>query len=461
MDKNETYERLTTITKIGGEILSGAHPAYDTTRKVWNGLVDRRPSVIVRAADTSDIAEVINFSRENDLLLSVRGGGHSFAGRAVCDNGVMLDLSAMRSVVIDPDSKTARVQGGATWADVDGAAQRFGLATTGGLISHTGVGGLTLGGGIGWLARKYGLAIDNLLSARLVTSGGVEVGTSEHENPDLFWAIRGGGGNFGVVTEFEFRVHPVGPEVFGGFLIYPFEAAEKGLKVYREFSLSCPDEVGCYAMFGRIPPAPEIPERYHGKVGFFIAVAFFGPEEDAESVIAPLRSFASPILDAVQRTPYAVLQQLFDEAQKPGNRWYGKSGFWHEIPDDAIRELLRGVEDMAGELTLVFFESMGGAVSRVSIDATAFPHRSAPFNFGITCGWADQTEDEANIQWTRNLHESLSRYEEGIYMNYADADETGKTTDTFGSNLDRLREVKTKWDPYNLFKVNVNVLPTT
>ena len=460
MEHNTSASSIKHTGRIRGDVLEPGDSGYEEARKVWNATVDRRPSAIVRCRGTADVIHAVNYVREHDLLLAVRGGGHSFAGKSVCVGGIMLDLSPMRGVRVSPDSRTVRVQGGATWADLDHETQAFGLATTGGLISHTGVAGLTLGGGIGWLSRKHGLACDNLLSADVVTAAGELVHASEEEAADLFWGLRGGGGNFGVVTSFEFRLHPVGPELFGGLIIHPFEAAAEGLRFYRDFAVGAPDEVACYAMFARIPSVAPFPEEHHGRTGFIFAASYAGPVSDGEKALAPLRAFGQPILDALQPTAYTTLQQAFDEPQKPGNRWYGKSGFWNEMSDAAIDTLVRGVDPLSGPMTMVFFERMGGAIGRVPVEATAFPHRVAPFNFGITAGWTDPAEDAEHMAWTRELHATLSSYDQGVYVNYADEDESGRTGAAYGANYDRLVEVKNRWDPDNLFRMNMNVVPT-
>lgn len=453
-------ESLRASSVIRGDVLDSSDAGYDDARQVWNATIDRHPAAIVRCRGTADVIQAVNHARERDLLLAVRGGGHSFAGKSTCDGGLVIDLSQMRGVWASPRERRVRVQGGATWADVDHETQAFGLATTGGLISHTGVGGLTLGGGIGWLTRKHGLSIDNLVSADVVTAEGELVRASETENADLFWGIRGGGGNFGVVTSFEFQLHPVGPELLGGFVIHPFDAAEEGLRFYREFTSDAPDEVACYAMLGRIPPGPPFAEEHQGRTGLFLVACYIGPVDEGQKALAPLRAFGNPLLDAIQPTPYTALQQAFDEAQQPGNRWYGKSGFWDGMPDEAIRTLIEGVDPVSGPMTMVFFERMGGAAGRVPVDATAFPHRNAPYNCGITAGWIDPAHDEENMAWTRHLHGTLASYDTGVYVNYADEDESERTGAAYGTNYERLIEVKNAWDPQNLFRLNMNVAPT-
>lgn len=445
---------------IRGEVLQPGDDDYDDARSVWNAMVDKRPRSIVRCRGTADVIRAVNHARENELLLSIRCGGHSFAGKSVCDGGVAIDLSPMSGVRVDPAERTARVQGGATWADVDHETQAFGLATTGGLISHTGVGGLTLGGGIGWLARKHGLSVDNLISADVVTAEGELVHASETENPDLFWGLRGGGGNFGVVTSFEFRLHPVGPEVMGGFVIYPHGDAADGLRFYREFMEDAPDEVMCYPLLGNVPPEPPFPEEHQGRTALYLAACYVGPVDAGEAALRPLREIADPILDAIQPMPYTALQKSFDAVQAPGNRWYGKSSFWGGLPDGAIDALVDGTKTLAGPLTSVFLEPMGGAVNRVQVDATAFPHRDVPYNFGITAGWIDPAEDDENVAWSKELFKTMAPYRSGVYVNYLGGDEEDRTGEAYGPNHDRLVEVKREWDPENLFRMNQNIVPT-
>ncbi len=460
MEQTTKEGRLKVDGQVRGEVLEPGDEGYEEARTIWNDMVDRRPAVIVRCRGAADVIEVVNYARDHELLLSVRGGGHSFPGKSVCNDGLMIDLSPMRAVRVDPEAKTARVQGGATWADVDHEMQAHGLATTGGLISHTGVGGLTLGGGIGWLARKHGLACDNLLSADVVTAEGELVRASEDEHPELFWGLRGGGGNFGVVTSFEFRLHELGPEVLGGFIVHPMDAAREGLQFYRELMADASDEVACYALFGNVPPEAPFPEEHQGQTALFFAACYAGPVADGQEALRPLLEFGEPMLNAVQPMRYVALQQSFDELQQPGNRWYGKSAFWEGLPDEAIDALLEHVDPLSGPLTSVFFESMGGAIGRVDANATAFPHREAPFNFGITTGWIDPSEDETHIAWARELFEATQPYGKGVYANYLGGDEEGRIHAAFGDNYDRLVELKNEWDPENLFRMNQNIAPT-
>lgn len=446
---------------VRGEVLQPGDGGYDEARAVWNGMIDKRPAVIVRCRGAADVIAAVNFARDHDLLLAVRGGGHSFPGKSVCDDGLMVDLSPMRGVRVDPEARVAWVDGGATWREVDHETQAFGLATTGGLISHTGVAGLTLGGGIGYLARKHGLALDNLIGADVVTADGDLVHASESVNPDLFWGIRGGGGNFGIVTSFRFRLHELGPEVLAGFLIHPFEKAVEGLRFYREFMAEAVDEVTCYPLFGRIPPEPPFPEAQQGRTGLYFAVCYAGPIADGEEALRPLREFGNPLLDAVQPMPYTALQTSFDEAQEPGNRWYLKSLFCDEVSDALIDAVVERVDPLSGPLTFVWFEPMGGAIQRVEPGATAYPHRKAGHTFAVASGWLAPAEDEQHIGWARELFEAVKPYGRGVYVNYLDRDEGERIRAAYADNYDRLVELKQKWDPDNLFRLNQNIPPST
>jgi FAD/FMN-containing dehydrogenase len=402
----------------------------------------------------------VSFAVEHDLLLSVKGGGHNFAGTAVCDDGLTIDLSPMDAVRVDPSARTARVQPGATWADFDHEAQAFGLATTGGLVSTTGVAGLTLGGGQGYLARKHGLAVDNLVGADVVTADGELVHASEDEHEDLFWALRGGGGNVGVVTSFEFDLHPVGPQVLAGPIFHPFEDAREALRFYREFTADAPDELSCYALVVRVPPEPPFPEDVQGEPALAFAVCYAGPMDEAEAELEPLRAFGDPILDGVQPVRYTALQQSFDDGSPEGHRWYSKSHYLGELPDGAIDTILEYTDPFPGPLTQVALEPMGGAIARVDRDATAFPHRDAAYSFGIWPGWADPDRDEELTTWAREFHEAMAPYATGgVYANYLDRDESDRVRAAYGENYERLVAVKTEWDPGNLFRMNQNVEP--
>jgi FAD/FMN-containing dehydrogenase len=444
---------------VRGTVLQPGDQGYGEARTVFNAMIDKYPSLVVRATGAADVIRAVDFAREHDLLLAVQGGGHNFAGTGVCDDGLLLDLSLMDSVRVAPEAQTARVGPGATWADVDHETQAFGLATTGGIVSKTGVAGLTLGGGQGWLARKYGLTIDNLRAVDVVTADGDLVHASEDENPDLFWALRGGGGNFGVVTSFEFDLHPVGPEVLAGPVFYPYEDARAGLEFYREFLADAPDELACYALFARVPPEEPFPERYQGEPAFTLAVCYAGPIEAGQRVLEPLREFGDPIVDAIQPMPYTAFQSAFDDGSPEGQRWYTKAHYLESLPDEAIDTILEYTDPFPGPLTQVAFESLGGAVGRVDADATAFRHRGALYSFGIWPCWSDPDRDEELIEWAREFHEAMAPYAEGVYSNYLDGDELDRLEAAYGENLERLVDAKTEWDPENVFQVNQNIEP--
>jgi FAD/FMN-containing dehydrogenase len=446
--------------RLHGDLLRPEDDGYDDARAVWNGMIDKYPALVARCSGIADVITAVNFARETGVPVAVRGGGHNVAGTAVCDDGLVIDLTEMTGVWVDPDAQRAWVQAGATWADVDHETQAFGLATTGGLISHTGVAGLTLGGGIGYLARKHGLALDNLVGTDVVTADGELVHASESQNPDLFWGLRGGGGNFGVVTAFEFRLHELGPEVLAGFLIHPFEAAADGLRFYREFTAEAPDELTCYALFGNIPPEPPFPEAQQGRTGLYFAVCYAGPIADGEEALRPLREFGDPMLDAVQPMPYTALQRSFDEAQQPGNRWYLKSLFCDEISTASIETLVERVDPLSGPLTFAWFEPMGGAIGRVDAGATAYPHRDAGYSFSVAPGWMDPARDVEHIAWARELFAAMRPYGGGVYVHYLDRDEDERIRSAYGDNFDRLVALKNEWDPENLFRMNQNIEPT-
>jgi len=444
--------------RLHGDLLNPGDEGYGEARTVFNAMIEKYPSYVVRPTGAADVIAAVDFAREHDLPLSVKGGGHNFAGTAVCDDGLTIDCSAMDSVRVDPDARTARVGPGATWGDVDHEAGAFGLATTGGLVSTTGVAGLTLGGGQGYLARKHGLTIDNLRSLDLVTAEGELVRASEGENPDLFWAVRGGGGNFGVVTSFEFDLHPVGPEVLGGPIFHPYEDAREALEFYRAFTADAPDELACYALVVRVPPEAPFPEAYRGEPSVALTVCYVGPTDEAEDALEPLRAFGDPILDAVQPMPYPVLQQSFDDGSPEGHRWYTKAHYLADLPDGAIETILEFTDPFPGPLTQVALEPMGGAIARVDPTATAFPHRNAAYSLGIWPGWADPGNDEEMIEWARAFHEAMAPYATGgVYANYLDRDEDDRVEAAYGENYERLADIKAEWDPENLFWMNQNV----
>ncbi len=404
---------------LRGEMLLAGDEGYDAARTIWNAMIDKRPALIARSTGVADVIAAVNFARANDLLLSVRAGGHGVAGKAICDGGLTLDLSPMKGIRVDPARQTARAEGGVTWGEFDRETQAFGLATTGGIVSTTGIAGLILGGGIGYLNRKYGLACDNLMSADVVTADGQLLTASASENDDLFWALRGGGGNFGVVTSFEYRLHPVGPIVLGGIATYPFEKAREVLSFYREFAGTAPDEVRADAIF-RLPPSGRILDVY---------VCYCGSIREGEKVLRPLQEFGPTLADTIAPVPYMTVQTMLEANQPPGPlHRYFKSSFLKELSDDAIRTLVDYLAAEPANSSTVPIEHLGGAVSRVGERDTAFSHRRAPYSFLIANQWKDPAESEKKIELARQLWKVMeSFFEEGVYVNYMSEDESGLT----------------------------------
>jgi len=446
--------------QLRGEVLQPEDGGYDEARTVWNGMIDKEPAVIARCTGAADVIAAVNFARDLDLLLAVKGGGHNIAGNAVCDDGVMIDLSPMNDVRVDPETQTARVGGGATWGDFDHEAQSFGLATTGGIVSTTGVAGLTLGGGLGHLDRKYGLAHDNLRSVDVVTADGELVHASEEENPELFWGLRGGGGNFGIVTSFEFDLHEVGPELLTGPIIYRYEDAANAFRFSRDFMADAPDEIQCYAAFSKGSAELGLPEPLHGETIFILIPTYVGDVAAGEEALRPLRRFGDPIADAVTPTPYLALQQMFDERWVEGLRYYWKSHFFDELTDEAIETIVDYCDSSAPFMSVFTDGWLSGAISRTDPDATAFPHRDKAVSLTIGMQWEDPERDDELIAWAREFHETLEPYAaDGVYVNLLDQDDDDRIDDAYGEWYEQLRELKGKWDPENLFRMNHNIEP--
>lgn len=444
---------------LQGQVVRPDDNDYDTVRTVWNGMVDRRPALIARCGTAQDVVKAIAFAKAKGLAISVRGGGHGVAGNAVCDKGLMIDLSLMRAVSVDPLARTARVGPGAKLGDVDGAAQAHGLATTLGADSRTGVAGLTLGGGMGLLGRSFGLAIDNLIGAEVALADGRLIRANATSHADLFWALRGGGGNFGIVTEFEFRLHPLGPEIMTAQVFYAMETAGTVLRAYRDFMAKAPDELACYAVCVPIPPVDPFPADLHGKTACALVGCYSGSIAEGQKLLAPLGRFADPLVATLAPVAYTLLQQSFDAGAPDGKRYYWKSHYLNRLSDEVIDIVLRFAPNLPGPYSNVFFESMGGAISRVPADATAFPHRQAPFSIGISSGWEDEDQDAAAIAWTRAFHQALVPHGTGVYANYLDFDETERVAAAYGSNYARLRTIKGTYDLENLFRLTQNIAP--
>jgi FAD/FMN-containing dehydrogenase len=436
--------------KLHGDFIQPSDPRYGEARKVFNGMIEKRPALIVRCAAVADAIAAVNLALEAGVPVAVRGGGHGVAGNALCDGGLVIDLSAMNRVRVDPGSRTARADGGTTWGDFDRETQAFGLATTGGIVPTTGIAGLTLGGGIGYLNRKHGLACDNLLSAEVVSADGGLLRASNEENADLFWALRGGGGNFGVVTSFEYQTHPVGP-VLAGQVIYPLDQAKEVLRFYRDWSESAPDEVRADATLLTGPEGPVLD----------VILCYCGRIEEGEKVLRPMRSCGSPLADSVAAVPYATVQNLLTEVFQPGRLHYWKSGFVRRFTDEAIEALVDFFAATGpGFFAAIAIEHLGGAVSRVGPQDTAFGHRDAQHSLLVLRMWQDPGESDKNIDWARRCYETAAPFlKAGAYVNYLADEGEPRVRDAYGVNYQRLREIKKKYDPTNFFRLNQNIMP--
>ena len=446
--------------QLRGSIVGQNDETYDQARKIWNGMIDRKPGLIVRCAEAADAVAAVRFARDHGLLVSVRGGGHNIAGNALCDGGVVIDFSQMKSVLVDPAAQKARVEPGATLADVDRETQAFGLAVPTGINSTTGIAGLTLGGGFGWITRKFGLTVDNLLSADVVTADGDLKRASLTENPDLFWALRGGGGNFGAVTAFEFGLHKLGPEVLSGLVVHPFENAVSVLKEYRRVLETAPDELTCWAVMRQAPPLPFLPAEWHGKKVLILAMCHCRCMDAAQKEVAQLRAIGTPIVDVVAPHAFVDWQQAFDPLLAPGARNYWKTHDFTELSDPVIEVLIEAVRKLPGPECKIFLGHVGGVAGRVAADATAFPQRSSHFAMNVHARWREPEEDRLCIEWARSLFEAAKPYAAGTaYINFMPEDETERVESAYGRNYRRLTEVKRRYDPQNLFRVNQNVMP--
>jgi hypothetical protein len=444
---------------VHGAVITPDDNGYDEARAVYNAMIDKRPAAIVQPADAADVAAAVRHAHDAGLDLAVRGGGHSVPGFGTCDGGIVIDLSTMRAVTVDPSSKTARAAGGATLGDFNEATGAHGLATTGGIISTTGVGGLTLGGGIGYLARGFGLSIDNLASAQVVTADGETLTASDREHEDLFWAIRGGGGNFGVVTSFEFRLHPVS-EIYGGPMFFELEDARAVLEWYRDFIADAPEAFGGFPAFQIAPPLPFIPEERHGDTFIAFVACWSGPIEQGESALKPLHDVAPVVAEMVGPMPYAALNGAFDALVPPGLQHYWKANFVTELTDQNIDAHLAHGPNVPVVNSTVHIYPINGAVHRVGATETAFAHREANFATVIAGMWPDPADNERNTAWVRGYYDATApSSEEGGYINFMASDDQGRVRANFGVNYDRLVEVKRRYDPDNVFHLNQNIAP--
>ena len=443
---------------LRGEILLPGNGAYESARKIWNAMIDKRPALIARCANTSDVVQAVDFARDNGLLLAVRGGGHNIAGNAMCDDGIVIDLSQMKAASVDADRRRVTIEGGATLADLDAATQAHGLATPVGINSTTGVAGLTLGGGFGWLSRKYGMTIDNLESAEVVTAAGEVVRASFDEHPDLFWALRGGGGNFGVVTRFEFRLHPVGPNVLSGLIVYPLSEAKSVLQRYRDFAAKAPDDLSVWTLLRQAPPLPFLPKEVHGKGIVALALLYAGDPKQGEPLIEPLRKFGTPVGEHVGVQPYTAWQRAFDPLLTAGARNYWKSHNFSTLNDGLFDVVIEYVGRLPSPQCEIFFGALGGAAARPTPDSAAYPHRDAQFVMNFHGRWENPADDARCIGWARDFFNASAPFASGgVYVNFLTADEGDRVRAAYGSNYHRLAQVKRKYDPKNLFRMNQNI----
>ena len=455
-------EAITALrTSLRGSLLLPADEGYDLSRTLWNAMIDRRPAAVVRAAGAADVMQAVNFARENKLLLAVRGGGHNIAGNAACNDGLMIDLSAMKSVRVDPAAKLARVEPGALLADFDRETQAFGLSTPTGINSTTGMAGLTLGGGFGWQSRKRGLTIDNLNAVDVVLASGEFVQASATQNPDLFWAVRGGGGNFGVVTSFEYRLHALGPQVYAGLVVYPLAQAKQVFDDYRKFTAAASDEMTVWMVLRKAPPLPFLPTPVHGTPVVVVAFCWLGDTARGEEATKALRDFGTAAGEMVGPMPFAGWQTAFDPLLTPGARNYWKSHDFKALTGDVERILCDAITRLPSDECEAFIGHLGAQVNRVGTADTAYPHRDVEFVVNVHTRWRDAADDSKCIDWTRGLFDALAPHATGgVYVNFMPADETQRiATGAYGANHARLAALKSKYDPTNLFRQNQNIRP--
>lgn len=452
-------------SRFRGEVILPGDAAYDDARKVWNGMIDKYPAVIVRPIDSDDVIAAVNLAREHDLLVSVRGGGHNVAGHATNDNGLVIDLRAMKKIAVDPVQRLAWVEGGATWGELDAATQAYGLATPGGVFSKTGIAGLTLGGGVGWLRNKYGLSCDNLVAADVVTADGRLLRVDATQHADLLWGLRGGGGNFGIVTSFAFQLHAVGPDVMMVFAFHPVETegdAVRAVRWYRDYCRQAPDEVSSLAALGQVPPSEHFPQEMHGAPFILYAAVYAGPVDKGRQALQPLLDFGQPFLDLSGVLPFVEAQQMFDADYPDGLRYYWKSLNLTELTDEAISTIVRHARLQPSPYNTTDLWHIGGAIKRVSATESAFTGRQAAFIFNPEANWLEASDDDANIAWVRRAVSAMKQHSDGShYLNFPGFQEEGDAMmrASFGSSYERLAALKQKFDPCNLFRLNQNVQP--
>jgi FAD/FMN-containing dehydrogenase len=448
---------------IHGPVIDPDDEGYDAARAIWNGAIDRRPACVAGCTGVADVVAAVRFARERDLLVAVRAGGHGVGGHAICDGGLVIDLSPMKGIRVDPVARTARAEAGVLWGELDRETQLHGLATVGGIVTHTGIAGLTLGGGIGWLMRKHGATVDNLLSTDVVTAQGEMVTASEEENPDLFWAIRGGGGNFGIVTSFEYRLHPIGPIVLAGPIFHPHEDAPEVLRFYREFIAAAPDELNTIVELSVAPPLPFLPEEVHGKPVVMVGACYAGPPDEGVEVVRPLKQFGRPIVDLLEPKRYTALQSMFDPFVPHGWYRYWKSVELPPLTDDAIDTLVEHSSAPTSPKSYTIVFQLGGALARVGEDETAFSQRDAAHNVNINAVWTEEDPDaERHIAWARDFFDAMQPHAGGrVYVNFLGEEGGNRVRQAYGAqNYERLVELKRAYDPTNFFRMNQNISPT-
>ena len=447
---------------LHGPVIGPDEPGYDEARRIWNGAIDRRPAAVARCAGVADVVAAVRYARERDLLAAVRSGGHGVGGHALCDGGLVIDLSPMKGIRVDPAARTARAEAGVLWGELDRETQLFGLATVGGIVTHTGIAGLTLGGGIGWLMRKYGATVDNLLSVDLVTADGEIVTASDDNNPDLFWGMRGAGGNFGIVTSFEYRLHPVGPMVLAGPIFHPLDDAQDVLRFYREFAATAPDELTTIFELSVAQPLPFLPADVHGKPIVMVGACYAGRPEDGAQVVRPLKEFGNPIADLLGPMPYLALQSMFDPFVPHGWHRYWKSVELPPLTDDAIDTLIDHTSRITSPRSYTIVFQLGGALARVAEDATAYPQRDAAFNVNVNAVWTEDDPDaHRHIAWARDLFDAMQPHaSDRVYVNFLGDEGPDRVRQAYGTEkYDRLVELKRKYDPTNFFRLNQNIPP--
>lgn len=448
--------------KLRGRLLARGDEGYDTPRTLWNGMIDKRPALIVQPTGAADVADAVRFAREHELSLAVRGGGHNIAGTAVTDGGLMIDLSPLKGVRVDPAARTVEVQPGCVWGDVDRETQAFGLAVPNGLISDTGVAGLTLGGGFGWTTRRFGYTSDNLLGVDIVTADGVPRRASAEENPELFWAIRGGGGNFGVVTSFTFRAQPVGPAVLGGMILFPMTRAREVIAAFRRMTDAAPDELGTLLVLRKAPPSPALPEAIQGAPVAIVAVCWTGAIADGERHLRPLRELGEPLADLIGRKPFTAIQSMLDASSPRGRQYYWKSDYFDALPTPAVEAMIAHAEAVTSPQSAVLFMHLGGAANRLPEDHSATGPRDVHYVLNIQGAWLDPSEHATHVRWVRDYWRAMRPYAKGrAYMNFFTADEGAeRVREAYDATTHRrLAEIKARYDPINLFRLNPNIAP--